>query len=70
VLYPLLLEGIYNLWAYLVEKKVTYSGVALSHIVYSDNYNITFLGLQRIHPFDCEKYGNIFNKLVERKIIR
>lgn len=28
-------------------------------IVYSDNYNITLFGLQRLHPFDSEKYGKI-----------
>ena len=29
-------------------------------IVYSGNYNIGFLGLQRLHPFDSGKWGKIF----------
>ena len=32
-------------------------------IIYSDRYNITFLGLQKLHPFDSEKYGKVYNFL-------
>lgn len=35
-------------------------------IVYSDNYDITLFGLQRLHAFDSEKYGKIAHYLNTR----
>ena len=32
-------------------------------IVYSSQYNIGFMGLQRLHPFDSAKWGKIFDHL-------
>ena len=32
-------------------------------IVYSPNYNITFFGIERLHPFDSRKYGRAWNLL-------
>lgn len=32
-------------------------------IIYCDKYNINFLGLQKMHPFDSEKWGKVSNKL-------
>lgn len=32
-------------------------------VVYSDNYNIRFYGLEEVHPFDTRKYEKVFNKL-------
>ena len=32
-------------------------------IVYSNSYNIGFMGLQRLHPFDSGKWGKIFTYL-------
>ena len=32
-------------------------------IIYSKEYNIGFLGLERIHPFDSGKWGKIFTYL-------
>ena len=32
-------------------------------IVYSDEYNIRFGGMQKLHPFDSEKWGRIANYL-------
>lgn len=34
-------------------------------IVYRDEYNVRFCGLQRLHPFDAEKWGNIFRVRTE-----
>lgn len=34
-------------------------------IVYSDNYDITLLGIQKLHPFDSEKYGKIEKHLID-----
>ena len=35
-------------------------------IVYSDEYNISFMGLENQHPFDSKKYGRVFEMLSER----
>ena len=35
-------------------------------IVYSPHYNIGFLGLERLHPFDSRKYGRAWNRLRSR----
>ena len=32
-------------------------------IVYSHDYNIGFLGLERLHPFDSGKWGKVFQFL-------
>ena len=32
-------------------------------IVYADEYNISFGGLERIHPFDSGKWGKIYKQL-------
>ncbi|CAG0919766.1 unnamed protein product [Notodromas monacha] len=34
-------------------------------IVYRNEYNIGFLGLEKLHPFDSKKWGNVFNYLKE-----
>ncbi|MFH1522928.1 MAG: histone deacetylase [Patescibacteria group bacterium] len=39
-------------------------------IIYSDNYNITLLGIQNLHPFDSEKYGKIAKYLVDNLEIK
>lgn len=36
-------------------------------IVYSDDYNIGFMGLERLHPFDSGKWGKVFQYLKGRK---
>jgi histone deacetylase 11 len=39
-------------------------------IVYSDHYDITFFGMERLHPFDSRKYSKTHDYLVENKIVR
>uniref|UniRef100_A0A8C5XH79 Histone deacetylase 11 n=1 Tax=Microcebus murinus TaxID=30608 RepID=A0A8C5XH79_MICMU len=34
-------------------------------IVYSPRYNITFMGLEKLHPFDAGKWGKVINFLKE-----
>jgi histone deacetylase 11 len=34
-------------------------------IVYHEAYNIGFLGLEKMHPFDSKKWGNVFRYLTE-----
>ena len=32
-------------------------------IIYSRNYDISFFGLERMHPFDSRKYGRAWREL-------
>jgi len=32
-------------------------------IVYSPEYNISFLGMEKLHPFDAGKWGHIYDFL-------
>ena len=66
--YPLILEGIINLFS-LCCQKTQYAVVPRSRIVYHPNYNISFCGIEKIHPFDSQKYGNIYNILLEKGLI-
>jgi len=34
-------------------------------IIYRDEYNISFMGFQKLHPFDTEKYGRIYRYLID-----
>uniref|UniRef100_A0A1B6CBV8 Histone deacetylase domain-containing protein n=1 Tax=Clastoptera arizonana TaxID=38151 RepID=A0A1B6CBV8_9HEMI len=34
-------------------------------IVYRQEYNVHFIGLENLHPFDCSKWGNVFQFLKE-----
>ncbi|XP_006870575.1 PREDICTED: histone deacetylase 11 [Chrysochloris asiatica] len=38
-------------------------------IVYSPRYNITFMGLEKLHPFDAGKWGKVVNFLKEEKLL-
>lgn len=38
-------------------------------IVYSPNYNITFMGLEKLHPFDAGKWGKVIRFLKEECLI-
>ena len=38
-------------------------------LVYSQDYNIGFLGLERLHPFDSGKWGKVFQYLKGTDIV-
>jgi len=38
-------------------------------IVYSSSYNVSFCGLEKLHPFDAKKYLRVFHGLTERGVI-
>ena len=38
-------------------------------IIYSPNYNISFWGLEEMHPFDTKKYEGVFLSLKEKNIL-
>lgn len=38
-------------------------------IVYNDNYNIEFFGLEEFHPFDSKKYRHVFQNLLNSNIL-
>ncbi|KAM4721756.1 histone deacetylase 11 [Rhinophrynus dorsalis] len=48
-----------------------YQDVPATHwpIVYSADYNITFIGLEKLHPFDSGKWGKVINFLKEERLI-
>ncbi|XP_055953614.1 histone deacetylase 11-like isoform X2 [Argiope bruennichi] len=39
-------------------------------IIYSPHYNIRFMGLQKLHPFDSEKWGKVYNLLLGSGVIK
>jgi len=39
-------------------------------IVYSSNYQISLAGMEKLHPFDINKYSKIFTKLVEDSLLK
>ncbi len=72
--FPVLLELLYNLLAWLCGSKYTREHshdeyMDKSGIIYSSGYNISFFGLEKFHPFDPQKYGRCFNFLCEDKVI-
>lgn len=69
-LYPLLLEGTYNLLASICGDKVVYDISLNSRLVYSENTNLSFCGLERLHPFDAQKYKNVYNFLIDKGVIK
>jgi histone deacetylase 11 len=68
-LYPLVLELFVNVAAGMTEK-TEYGTQVRSRFVYSPDYNITFCGIEKCHPFDSQKYGNIYRQLLERGLLR
>lgn len=39
-------------------------------IIYSGDYNISFMGLERVHPFDSGKWGRVFQLLVKKGLLK
>ena len=38
-------------------------------IIYSSSYDISFFGLEKLHPFDTQKWGNIYKFLIESGLL-
>ncbi|KAJ7390876.1 Histone deacetylase 11 [Desmophyllum pertusum] len=38
-------------------------------IVYSEDYNIGFMGLEKLHPFDSGKWGKVFQYLKDANMV-
>ena len=69
VVYSVLNETIYNFFAGF-QKKKNYDPTPASRIVYHPSYNISFCGIEKIHPFDSQKYGNVYRRLKNKVIIK
>jgi len=41
-------------------------GIEKIPIIFSEHYDIALLGLEKLHPFDTQKYGKVYNYLVEK----
>lgn len=70
ILYPIINEVIYNIFASACSDRVVYDVGLKSRFVYHPNYNLTFCGLEKLHPFDSEKYSFVFNTLLEKGVIK
>ena len=62
--YPVLNELIYDSFAKIFSTLERYQPTFKSRFVYSPNYNLSFCGLEKLHPFDSQKYGNVVAKLL------
>ena len=69
VIYSVLNETIYNFFAEC-QKKKNYDPTPASRIVYHPSYNISFCGIEKFHPFDSQKYGNVYRRLRDKGIIK
>jgi hypothetical protein len=70
IVYPLINEMIINAVAQMSNKMHRYKPSFKSRLVYSPYYNLSFGGLEKLHPFDSQKYKNVVDKLVdEYKIV-
>lgn len=38
-------------------------------IVYHPKYNISFFGIENLHPFDSKKYGHVLNRLLKEGLL-
>ena len=70
VLYPILNEIIFNTLVRAFCKKVVYDGGVKSRFVFHPKYNLSFCGLEKLHPFDAEKYSHVFNYLLQKGVIK
>lgn len=71
--YPILLEALVHLWALITHNEKTYANsliqkklqmASLPHpIVYHPDYNLSFCGLEKLHPFDSCKYRRVIDEL-------
>ena len=67
-LYPIINELILNFFSCFASQ-TTYTTTSRSHFVYHPQYNITFCGIEKLHPFDSRKYGNIYERLIDRGLL-
>ncbi|CAG0890656.1 unnamed protein product [Cyprideis torosa] len=40
------------------------------NLIYSSNYDVGFMGLEKLHPFDTKKWGRVFKFLVDAGMLR
>ncbi len=38
-------------------------------LIFHKNYDISFLGLEKLHPFDSQKYGKVVNYLIQNAVV-
>jgi len=74
--FPILNEIVLSLKGRIFRYRVQNPEYVLRHdlknccpIVYHPSYNMTFCGLEKMHPFDSIKYQRVWNDLVEAKLI-
>jgi histone deacetylase 11 len=67
--YPVMNEMIYNCFARIFGSHQRFQPTFRSRFVYSENYNLSFCGLENLHPFDSQKYRHVIEKLLEYGIV-
>jgi histone deacetylase 11 len=73
-LHPILFELVLNLKALCCKQRLNRHNCRNDFkrnfpIVYSEGYHISFMGLEKLHPFDSHKYRRINNFLREKGVI-
>jgi histone deacetylase 11 len=68
IVYPIIIEIIYNLISNC-PGRVEYNVYPSSRFVFHPQYDITFCGIEKLHPFDSQKYGNVYHRLIAMKLI-
>ncbi len=73
-LYPILFEILLNIKAACCKRRLNVHNCRENFknnfpIVYSEGYHISFLGLEKLHPFDAHKYRRVHNFLREKQVL-
>lgn len=75
LLMVLILAGVFTGCVYwpVTVKEMNFKSYAMDTgkvpVIYSDEYNISFYGLEALHPFDSKKYGKVHDYLIERNLL-
>lgn len=79
VIHPIITEVLVNLFALcfsedsyrkeLLAKEEWMSNKENYPIIYHNRYNVTACGIEKLHPFDAQKYGRVFQHLRDKKIV-
>ncbi|CAD8126424.1 unnamed protein product [Paramecium sonneborni] len=64
LIYPVMIEFSYNLMS--AKQEIIIKTMPEIPIVYHDDYNITACGIEKWHPFDSCKYGNVYRQIRQK----
>ncbi|CAK73214.1 unnamed protein product (macronuclear) [Paramecium tetraurelia] len=64
LIYPFIIEYSYN--SLSEQQEIIIRNMPEIPIVYHENYNITACGIEKWHPFDSCKYGNVYRQIRQK----